>query len=415
MSQRTKVVGPRPLIIWLLIVIAVVVAVGGLVLYFHRQEQRIEQTRLAQAEQHYQAGVAFQNVSDWEAAEAEFKQVIALDADYKDVQTRLAEVKAKQQQALATTQAKAAQATATAQARAEATAAAVTTEAKIAQATSVAATATAQARTTLQAQETKATATAEALAQLEAHYQKGLGYTNLGQWEEARAELEQVFQVEPNYKEVQAKLAEVEVELAKLTPTATPEPPTPEATNTPVATATPESLFSDNFDDGDAQGWTVIGNRAKVVDGKYVAIGDPIVVTLAGSETWYDYSVRAKVKIVSGKGDFGILVRASEDCRLYLLQFWEDKLRIVRFDGGNYADDTSYSHSVLASISYKVDQGTWYDVRIDAQGTTITGYVNGVQVISAEDAFYSQGKIGLRSYTTQMFFDDVEVVPLAKP
>ena len=97
MSQRTKVVGTRAPIIWLLIVIALVIiaglAVGGLVIYPHLQGQRAEQARLAQAEQHYQAGVAFQNVSDWEAAEAEFKQVISIDANYKDVQARLAEVK----------------------------------------------------------------------------------------------------------------------------------------------------------------------------------------------------------------------------------------------------------------------------------------------------------------------------------
>lgn len=254
MSQRTKVVGTRAPIIWLLIVIAVVamaaLAVGGLVIYPQLQKEQ-------DAEQHYQAGIAFQDVRDWEAAEAEYKQVISIDANYKDVQTRLAEAKSKQQEALATVQAKAAQATATAQARAEATAAAATAEARlaqatsvattataqamatvqaqeakaaataearIAQATSVAATATAQARATVQAQEAKAAATAEALAQLEAHYQKGLGYINIGRWEEAKAELEQVFEVDPNYKEVQAKLAEVEAEVAKLIPTATSTP-----------------------------------------------------------------------------------------------------------------------------------------------------------------------------------------------
>lgn len=99
MSQRTKVVGTRSFIVWLLIIIVVVMiaalVVGGLVVYPRLQDQRAEQARLAQAEQHYQAGVAFQNVSDWGAAEAEFKQVITLDATYKDVQTQLAEVKVK--------------------------------------------------------------------------------------------------------------------------------------------------------------------------------------------------------------------------------------------------------------------------------------------------------------------------------
>ena len=192
MSQRTKVVGARAPIIWLLIVTAVVavaaLAVGVLVIYPQLQEEQ-------DAEQHYQAGVTFQNVEDWEAAEAEFKQVISIDANYKDVQTRLAEVKARLAESKAT-------ATAVAIAQAE--------QAQVdAQATAAAA----------------PTATAEAL---EAHYQKGLGYINLERWEEAKAELEQVFEVDPNYKDVQAKLTEVKAELVKLIPTATPVPPTPE-------------------------------------------------------------------------------------------------------------------------------------------------------------------------------------------
>jgi len=99
MSQRTKVVGTRSFIVWLLIIIVVVMiaalAVGGLVVYPHLQDQRAEQARLAEVERHYQAGVAFQDVGDWEAAEVEFKQVVTLSANYKDTKTRLAEVKAK--------------------------------------------------------------------------------------------------------------------------------------------------------------------------------------------------------------------------------------------------------------------------------------------------------------------------------
>ena len=194
MAHRTKVTGTRSCLLWLLraivvVLIAMLVA-GGLILYPRYQAQQ-------RAEQNYQAGVAFQAVGAWEAAEAEFKQVVTIDANYKDVQARLAEVKAKLTESKAT-------ATAAAKAQAE------------------------QARADAQATAAAApTATAEAL---EAHYQKGLGYMNMGRWEEAKAELERVFDTDPNYKEVQAKLANVETELAKLGPTATP---------TSVATATP--------------------------------------------------------------------------------------------------------------------------------------------------------------------------------
>jgi tetratricopeptide (TPR) repeat protein len=79
-----------------------------------------------------------------------------------------------------------------------------------------AATATAVAQATVAA---GPTATAAAL---EAHYQKGLGYMNIGRWQEARAELEQVFAVNPNYNDVQAKLKEAEAKLTQLSPTIIP-------------------------------------------------------------------------------------------------------------------------------------------------------------------------------------------------
>ena len=113
MSQRTRVVGARAPIIWLLIVVAVLavdaLVVGLFVIYPNYQRQQ-------QVKQHYQAGIAFQNVEDWDKALAEFEQVIRIDATYKDTQIRLAQVKAKQRAMPAQPQTKAAEATATAQA-----------------------------------------------------------------------------------------------------------------------------------------------------------------------------------------------------------------------------------------------------------------------------------------------------------
>ena len=184
MSQRTKVTGTGSCTLWLLALIAIVlvavVATGGVFIL-----PRVQTGQML--EQRYQAGVAFQNVNDWAAAETDYRQVIVIDANYKDVQTRLAEVRTKMQVVTATAVA-------------------------LAQATAVAAPA----------------ATSQAL---EARYQKGLGYMNMGRWQEAKAELEQVFAVNPNYKDVQTRLKDVEAMVARLVPT---------ATLTPRPTATPE-------------------------------------------------------------------------------------------------------------------------------------------------------------------------------
>ena len=221
MSQRTKVVGARAPMVWLLIFVVLVViaalAVGGLVIYPQFQEQREEQARQDEAEQHYQAGVAFQNVGELEAAKGEYMQVISLDAAYKDVQARLAEVKGHLAESMATATA--------------ATIAQVEQEQASARATAVAAQVTAAA---------VPTTTAEAL---ESRYQRALALVNLQQWVEAQAELRVVFDGDPDYKDVQSQLALVNAEVARSTPTATPAPLT-----TPTNIPTPSMYIVHMYD-----------------------------------------------------------------------------------------------------------------------------------------------------------------------
>ena len=193
MAQRRKISGRRTMLFWLalLAVLALLATATALVLYVYPDYQ--ESRELAR---HYEAGVAFQNSRDWDNARNEFEQVVRIDADYRDAQARLAEVKAKQQEAIAMTQAT--NATATAQANA------------------------AEATATASALTVAATATADALAQLELAYQRGIGYMKLGQWEQAQTELLAVFTADPNYKDVLSKLMEIAEKLQALTATQTP-------------------------------------------------------------------------------------------------------------------------------------------------------------------------------------------------
>lgn len=101
----------------------------------------------------------------------------------------------------------------------------------------VAATATTAAEAEAARSRADATATAQAAPvatkqALEAHYLRGIGYINLKQWAQAKGELELVFEVDPNYKDVQAQLALIGERLASQQSTSTPTPllmmPTPQ-------------------------------------------------------------------------------------------------------------------------------------------------------------------------------------------
>jgi tetratricopeptide (TPR) repeat protein len=229
MAQRKSVRGPRSSLLWLAIILILVLAIALAAVVFVVGPERqlaVQATATAQAyisqatataqahtsevQRAYDAGIAFATASNWGRAAEEFAKVVALEPGYKDITARLAEAREN---------ADAARATATAQAA--------------------------------------ATVTAEIRSAIESAYQRGLAYFDLERWEQANAEFEQVIAVDPDYKDVQAKLAEVEVRLAEvraLTPTATSLPletPTPE----PTATPNTNVIYSNDFEGAVQSEW----------------------------------------------------------------------------------------------------------------------------------------------------------------
>jgi len=222
---------------------------------------------------------------------------------------------------------------------------------------------------------------------------------------------------------LQATLVELNKQQSTIVPNL-PTVPLPPATKPILSTATinpsltptrTPSLglpFLENFDSGSLQRWSAFGSEAKFLEGTFVLIGRPLVVALVGLESWHNYSFKARVKLVSGS-DFGILVGADDTCSLYQMQFVSGNLRMARYDGKTCPSD--YSWTELSLSSYPIDQGKWYEIRMDFQSPLITGYVNGAKAISVEDAFYQSGKVGFRTYDSQIFVDDMQVSPISNP
>src|SRR6185503_10153372 len=73
------------------------------------------------------------------------------------------------------------------------------------------------------------------------------------------------------------------------------------------------ALFSDNFDDGNANGWTVAAGTWSVVQdsGSFVytmAATGTEGRTMNGSQSWTDYAVEARVKVTNFGGSNRVLV-----------------------------------------------------------------------------------------------------------
>jgi hypothetical protein len=197
-----------------------------------------------------------------------------------------------------------------------------------------------------------------------------------------------------------------------VTPTPTPTP-TPAATPTPIPTATSTPtpggvLFSDNFEDGDAIGWTVVNGAWSVVtDGAKVykqtsTTGEALIY--AGSTLWTNYTVEAKMKLyTTGTAATGIIGRYTDGNNYYLLRLHigYGKVELYKKSGGTF--------TLLQDAALTITTNTWYSLKLVLNGGNLTGYVDGVQKVSATDNSITAGCIGVRAYVQSCAVDDFSV------
>ncbi|MEU4164462.1 LamG-like jellyroll fold domain-containing protein [Actinoplanes sp. NPDC026670] len=193
-----------------------------------------------------------------------------------------------------------------------------------------------------------------------------------------------------------------------------PGPAGQPATTTPSAPATtppPLTLFSDDFSSASMDGWSKSGGAWRVVaDGgnQVLRQGNPtpgLSRAFNGDIGWTDYSVRARVKPLSfgSSGLAGITARAGGVANYYRLALTADGRAVLQAYAGTERITT------LAGVALSVTTGTWYDLRIDVAGNTITGYVDGQRIGSGAGTLGGSGQIGLQTNLATAEFDDVIV------
>lgn len=169
------------------------------------------------------------------------------------------------------------------------------------------------------------------------------------------------------------------------------------------------TLFSDNFDDGNANGWTTQNGTWSVVSDS----GSPVYYQSSSSEgrasagqaSWTNYAVESKVKVDNFNGSNRVMVcaRYKDGNNFYAATLYNSSggtLEIRKKVGG--------SSSTLATTKYTLATGTWYTVKLEVSGTSIKMYVNGALQLSATDSALSAGGIGFVTKSNTKF-DNVTV------
>lgn len=128
-----------------------------------------------------------------------------------------------------------------------------------------------------------------------------------------------------------------------------------------------------------------------------------------GDAVYTDLAMSARFKPISGREDqaAGLIFRIQDRDNYYILRAnaLENNVNFYKYAGGR--------RSALKESSVRVATGVWQELRVDARGGRLRGYLNGELVVEATDATYAAGKVGLWTKADSVTcFDDVSVQAL---
>jgi pectate lyase len=173
--------------------------------------------------------------------------------------------------------------------------------------------------------------------------------------------------------------------------------------------ASAATLFSDDFNDGNASGWSTSGGSWSLSSGVYSQAGTSASgKALAGSTSWSTATVVAKVRAnafgsATSRG-IGIAARVQSTSNFYALVLTPDSVQIRK--GATIT---------LASASFSTATSAWYTLALSATGSSLVGSINGTQVVSVSDSSFATGRVGLVANYGAGSFDDVLATDAAGP
>ncbi|MFC5701964.1 PA14 domain-containing protein [Cohnella faecalis] len=166
-----------------------------------------------------------------------------------------------------------------------------------------------------------------------------------------------------------------------------------------------QPLFSDTFEDGEADGWTVTAGTWNIAnDGAtkvYRSAGNGS--STSGSTVWTNYTIKANVKQTGNAAmTSDVIGRYTDGNHFYFLQLdgVGNRLKLYK--------KVASSVTLLKSVPFTVNRGQWYSMQLGMSGSTLTGSVDGNTLITVSDGELTSGRIGLRS-SAETIFDDITV------
>jgi len=196
---------------------------------------------------------------------------------------------------------------------------------------------------------------------------------------------------------------------------------TPTAIHEAAEASVVSVLLSEDFEDGTADGWTVIEGKWEVIEDipsnhVYKGVGTFWGYTIAGSDAWKNYAFEARVKGIEsqnkGANFAGLDVRVdwkgSAPCERYA-----SRLEFTNWIGwGKYGGGCSND---WMGRFYRIEMEKWYSLRFEVIGDTLKFYVDNELMLENTDSELKTGYIGLSvGENDTVYFDDVRVLAIGE-
>lgn len=182
-----------------------------------------------------------------------------------------------------------------------------------------------------------------------------------------------------------------------------------------------ERRIYSNFENRSLEPWAAVSGEWSVVDDVYHSVTDAVYnqavqqhggdggLLMAGVSGWEGYYVQADITPLSSEDSVGIAGRVQNESNYYALR-WNaaagGTLDLVKAENG--------ADHILHSIPYNMEAGNTYTLRLNLVGDKLSGYVNGIKMIQAEDGTFAAGAVGLWS-AKHAYFDNVVSAEMKDP
>jgi hypothetical protein len=184
------------------------------------------------------------------------------------------------------------------------------------------------------------------------------------------------------------------------------------ASQVPVALRVGPLLFSDIFTSNSQ--WTAspmgLASNWSITNNTYSYNGGGATQQYAGSSAWTNYTLQADITLTTASNYPGGLRFRLNPSTGASYAVWiypgTSQVKLLKAPVWNI---NSNSTTLATATKVNLPVGT-HHIRIDAQGTTLTVYVDYVQVISFTDSSYAAGAIALDVSSQPVAFSNVNVV-----